>query len=360
VPQVTLYVRRSGTRAYERFTNRYQATGKDVFVIRYRENGKRIWETLKATNPVDAQLEVVRRSYNVTEKPAPKPVAPKPAPRNPDFVNGAIDKYIDNVRTLRSDKTARGYDYTLGEFYKAVGNKPMAEIAKQDLLTFIAHMREQGLGDRTIHNRIVEVVTFLRANGIKEVTVRVKYVEKKVVAYTPDELKAMFAAATEEEKVLFQFFLFSGAREQEVMYACWSDLKGSIYTVHCHPEYGFKPKDFEEREIRLPDAFVAVLRSRKNGSPLMFPTKKGQPNGHFLRVLKGLAERAGLDPAEAGLHKFRKTYATLQHENGVTARTIQARLGHSDLATTLAYLQAGDIRGEKEGKAVNNTFAAFA
>jgi integrase len=50
----------------------------------------------------------------------------------------------------------------------------------------------------------------------------------------------------------------------------------------------------------------------------------------------------------------------LQHENGVPARTIQARLGHSDLATTLAYLQAGDVRSEKEGNAVNNTFAAFA
>ena len=76
-------------------------------------------------------------------------------------------------------------------------------------------------------------------------------------------------------------------------------------------------------------------------------------------MLKNLAKRAGLY-GEFKFHKFRKTYATLQHRAGVDARTIQKRLGHSDLTTTLAYLEGEDARSERSREQVNGTFAAFA
>lgn len=79
----------------------------------------------------------------------------------------------------------------------------------------------------------------------------------------------------------------------------------------------------------------------------------------MLRQLKALAERAGLK-GEFKLHKFRKTYATLQHRAGVDARTIQKPLGHSDLSTTLAYLEGEEPRSDRSRKQVNGTFSVFA
>jgi integrase len=38
------------------------------------------------------------------------------------------------------------------------------------------------------------------------------------------------------------------------------------------------------------------------------------------------------------LHTMRKTYASMLHKNGVSARTLMRYLRHSDLETTLAYL----------------------
>jgi integrase/recombinase XerD len=76
--------------------------------------------------------------------------------------------------------------------------------------------------------------------------------------------------------------------------------------------------------------------------------------------LKEVAERAGVNPDECGVHKFRKTYATLQHENGVSARTIQNRLGHSSLETTLAYLEAASVRSVETRQVIDDTFAVFA
>jgi len=85
------------------------------------------------------------------------------------------------------------------------------------------------------------------------VTIRVKFVEQKVRAYRPDELKALFAAATPDEWLLFQFFLCTGAREQEVMYAEWNDIDfvDGLFTVRAKADW--TPKDYEEREIPLPD-----------------------------------------------------------------------------------------------------------
>jgi site-specific recombinase XerD len=79
----------------------------------------------------------------------------------------------------------------------------------------------------------------------------------------------------------------------------------------------------------------------------------------MLRTLQALAQRAGL-VGEFGLHKFRKSYATIQHKSGVDARTIQKRLGHSDLTTTLAYLEGEDPRSERSRDQVNGAFAVFA
>ena len=47
----------------------------------------------------------------------------------------------------------------------------------------------------------------------------------------------------------FQFFLCTGAREQEVMHACWTDIDftDGVYTIRDHPECGFTTKDHEER-----------------------------------------------------------------------------------------------------------------
>jgi integrase/recombinase XerD len=61
-----------------------------------------------------------------------------------------------------------------------------------------------------------------------------------------------------------------------------------------------------------------------------------------------------------GLHKFRKTYATMHSEAGVSAPTIQRWLGHSELPTTLRYLARAEMRSERTRSQGNATFAGLA
>jgi len=134
-----------------------------------------------------------------------------------------------------------------------------------------------------------------------------------------------------------------------------------VYTVKAHPEWGFKPKDSEERETGvLPDYLLDAIRKRTRTSALIFPGKQDGRNRRMLRQLQALAVRAGLDPKTVGLHKLRKSFATMLHESGVSARTIQTRLGHSSLETTLAHLEPADVRSESSRATVNETFTPFA
>src|ERR1700757_321739 len=87
-----------------------------------------------------------------------------------------------------------------------------------------------------------------------------------------------------------------------------------------------------------------VLRNAQSHD-LVLPNSEGKPDGHFLRKLKAIAMKAGVEGAE--LHRLRKTYADTLHEEGVSVNTIRIRLGHESLDVTLAYLKGKDAESEE-------------
>ena len=78
---------------------------------------------------------------------------------------------------------------------------------------------------------------------------------------------------------------------------------------------------------------------------LIFPNTIGGVEGHFLRKLQTIAERAGV--AEPELHRFRKSYADTLADEGLPVPTILNRLGHCSLDVTLAYLRGREAEDER-------------
>jgi integrase len=115
------------------------------------------------------------------------------------------------------------------------------------------------------------------------------------------------------------YFLNTGCREQEVADAEYCDLLDDVNVVGVrskpHRDFKLKGKRWQNkgRKLPVPTALMDKLRDRmvaKGAKPgdLIFPNTIGGAEGHFLRKLQAIAERAGV--VEPELHRFRKSYAT--------------------------------------------------
>jgi len=255
----------------------------------------------------------------------------------------------------------------LYRFRDTCGKRFLEDLGRDDCLSFIRHLYSNGNEARTVFNRIGIVEQWLRLQGIAGLLKgrdKPKFVANVREMYQPEDLDALFRACTPDEKVPYLFFLLTGERDKEVRYTAWPDIdfNRKCVRVTAKKQLGFKPKDKEEREIPVPSSLLTVLKEYKarqsgqNPHNLVFPTSRGMPNKKFENRLKRIARRAGLNCGHCVskhgnkccegphcgkwfLHKFRHTFATTSLENGVSIRTLQEWLGHSDLASTMVYLK---------------------
>jgi len=293
----------------------------------------------------------------------------------------ACGEFLDLYRpsTGRKVKTYQAYRMALEYFQESCPKRYLEEIDRRDLQHFTAFLMSKKEHDpRTAHNKLAVVAQFLKANNISRLLKKgdwPSYVEREPEVYESEELDRLFAACDLRNRVLFEFFLMTGMRDAEVRHTCWTDVSPRHFVrVKSKPEWQFTPKNWEEREVPIPDKLMVSLNEYRRvigtGSRLLFPSPLGQPDRHFLRTLKRIAWTAALNcgfcKSDKGLcrqgptcerwflHKFRATYATMQLQGNVDLRTLQALLGHKDLASTMRYLKPA--RHERVLQQVNSIF----
>lgn len=350
-----------------------------AYYIEWRERGKRRREATTREDAIDmarrkaVELRAVRDGLIAAPEPEPE-TTPKTK------IGDAIDAYLRYVRMQRKKRTYLTYRYTLDTLLRASFRKKHVEDAtRQDVLDFMTHCYEQGLGARTVYDKVVTVLQLFKRHGrsgLMEKGDWPSYVDTIRPIYEPEELTAMFHAATEDEAELLKFILGSGFRDQEIRYVEYLDLdfRHDLVRVTAKPEWDFTPKNWEERVVPLPHALMERLQKRKERKKarphdLIFGNTKGRPDSEMDMVVKRVAERARLNcgrcETEHGnkcaggpycmnffLHKFRHTYATNHLRDGVDIRTVQQWLGHRDIKSTMVYLKG--IRSKDAAQKVNS------
>ena len=280
-------------------------------------------------------------------------------------LNAAVADYLEEVKLTKKPKTFAAYSTALAYFMERCRKMNLEDIDRRDLVNFVAFLRDKkNQSPRSVYNKFENVMAFLKAQGIRGLVNKndwPKFTEEEPEIYEKEDVDKFFSACTEEERVWFNFFLMTGMREQEVMYAYWSDINLNHATVRVthKPDRGWTPKAYKEREIPIPAKLVRELKAWKAKSDktcgLVFPTSGCKPKLDFLDCCKAVAKRADLDSEDFYLHKFRATFATWSLWAGVDLRTVQQWLGHSDLESTMRYLKPS--RSQQVREKVNDIFA---
>jgi integrase/recombinase XerD len=276
-----------------------------IYYLRFLRGQKRVWQAVGA-EPDAALVALKNQEHDLQAvslgRSASEPIAPTEAPLP---LAEAISSYLAEVRRFRSPKTIAACGRILGVFGSRFPDRSVTSLRREDLLDHMSALQEEGLSPRTIYNHVMRIKTFLRSRGIVDLLKPEDipdYDEPEVEAYDANQLGALFAAADPDERLVFEFFLATGFRDQEVQYCTWRnvDFKGKVVSVRSKPELGFRPKDKEERSVPVPDTLINHLEMHKRAStsPFLFPGKNGGPDGHFLRTLQTLAHRAGLNCGE--------------------------------------------------------------
>jgi integrase/recombinase XerD len=387
LPAPSLYIREKNPAGKWRYSRIKEGRGVRTgelaapFYARPFIEGKQIWKTLSAQTFAGAKEEAERLAVALDAQARGLTVAQAESLTNANRISikTAVETYLEQ-KSGKAKKTVAQYRLTLHEFMEALGGKVrfLDEINENVLRGYKRFMVAKGYAGKTIDTRLNIVFFLLKKNGIKARIPRdeMPVVEDEIaVPYTEEELKKLFAHMNDEEKARYKFFLGTGCRDKEVTFAAWNDIDFDKKTYHVRrkEDVGFTPKSHESRTIPLPDSLIVLLKERKKYAQhdrWIFVNREGKPDNHFLRKLKNIALRAGLNCGQCRttitegrydnrkrvevsckdrpvcqhfyLHRFRKTCASRWEQHGVPIRTIQHYLGHKNLETTMLYLGIAD------------------
>jgi integrase len=300
ISKVSLYVREHSSRKYRKANKRFYEPGT-VFVLRYGST----WETVGEVSLVEAERARLHKSVELLGgwRPQTKVKVAKPQPPQLLLLDAAMDAYLSEIKGSRKKKTHQAYSVALRYFYESTENKPVKEINRGDLVKFAAFLRDdKEQAPRSRWNKFANVMSFLKHNEVKPKIKPhdwPKFVEEEPEIYDQETLDKFFAACDADELLLFEFFLQTGMREQEVIYAAdrCVDFVNCTISVRHNPRYEWTPKMYKERTMPVPKALVEKLKRtlvKRGKGGLIFPTKNGLPKFDFLDMAKAIAERAGI------------------------------------------------------------------
>jgi integrase/recombinase XerD len=277
--------------------------------------------------------------------------------RDPD-----VDGFLALLSARRSPRTVEAYRRDLAALAAHL-DKPPAQATLEELERYTAQLRADGLAPATIARRTAAARTFFRhlqllgvrddnpAAGV-QLPRRPKPLPKTL---SPGEAERLIDAARGtqpralRDQALVELLYGAGLRVSE---AVGLDKAGVDLDARLVRVIG---KGDKERVVPIGrHAAEALRRYLAKGRPFLdrrhrpelFLNARGGPltrAGVFL-ILRGLAEKAGLDPQRVHPHLLRHSFATHLLEGGADLRSVQEMLGHADLSTTELYTHVTDRR----------------
>jgi integrase len=257
------------------------------------------------------------------------------------------------------DKRARrGSRTTNGHVMKSLGDRHAAQVAPADVESLLATVEGTGALPRTV-NKYRAIVSAVFEHGVRRagltrnpaasVDKRRERQREPLQVFTVEEVERIAQAMEDpQDAELVRVAAYCGLRQGELLALRWRDVHGGVIAVSRAVSAG-KVTGTKSHKVRyvpvIPKAAHALARLKERDDfsapgELVFPNWRGRPmdGGALTRRFKAARDKANARPLR--FHDLRHSFGSLLAQDGVDAVSIQAAMGHADLATTQRYLHA--------------------
>jgi len=268
--------------------------------------------------------------------------------------------------------TLAAYRADLTDFVRALAGDAIETAATENLRQYLSRLAKMQLAPRTAARRLSALRQFYRflvLEGVRQDDPTAALDAPRLGRPLPKlvseaEAKQLLAAARAKPGpeglrlvCLLELLYGSGLRVSELVGLPLAAARGDQRFLIV------RGKGDKERLVPLGAparaALAAYLAVRSHflgegeTSRRLFPSRSAE--GHLTRrwcgvLLKQLATAAGIDPARLSPHVLRHAFATHLLDHGADLRSVQAMLGHADIATTQIYTH---VVGDRLQRLVN-------
>ena len=302
-------------------------------------------------------------------------------PADFDAILNAFENYLE-------DNTNRGmgntnYQNSVSRGVRVIDwlkeNHPsLSPMTDKDVEDYRSEMRRRGYAQWTIHHNMTTLrilldqavnLGMIRDNPARRVKIHQPKKQEERVIMSKEEAQWLLENSLNHRHrmngslpTVVRLGLYAGLRNQEMCWLMWDriDEQRRILTIELticpDTQEKWNPKTYEMRRIDAPkqlfdhlreehgrqekekllNPFILPAGSPRNGTERFLgrPLGRDVPQKAFAMMLK----EEGKEDTRLTLYSCRHTYATMALRAGVDIRTLQHRMGHSNIQTTMEYL----------------------
>jgi len=137
-----------------------------AYYLEWRENGKRVRLSV-GKDAADASARRLRKEAELNAVNHGVGVVPENG-NGQRSLSTVVAEYLEETKLSKKPKTLAAYSTALAYFVESCHKINLADIDRKDLLKFAAFLRdEKGQAPRSVYNKFENVMTFLKAHGIR-------------------------------------------------------------------------------------------------------------------------------------------------------------------------------------------------
>lgn len=301
----------------------------------------------------------------------------------PTLTNAPITSLVaDFIAYLGGDLrsgTTRAYSDDLKQFTRLASSRgvvQLGDITRVAVYHYLADLRQLGYHPNTVHRRLSALQSFYRYLAVEHEwdsnpTIRLRRERR------PDPVPRAYEWSTAEamlneipdttpldtrNRCLIAVWMYAGLRIGETLALDWRDISLITRAIHVRHAKGGRERvvHFGATLAQHIERWRARTWLANDDDPTFVGHRGARMDGKavYAAIAKyGLRERYGLQP-----HRLRHTHTTELLRRGVvrpdgshqpvSLRTLQARLGHRDLRSTMVYLRVFDQDERDAGEAL--------